>query len=388
MRLLLKGFYGMSNLGDDLILARFVEWAEMSGCDLLVCISSSRQVTEELSALYPGCKITEIEDRFWSRVVGVWRSEAVVVGGGGLFPSGSGRELLSTTALVVVARLLARPVSLVGIGLNPAKDRLAIVCWKIITRLSKFVATRDKRSTDALLSAIGKPETSKVIECADVVASLNLTKFCGANDELLQQLGPVVVFALANPWSESEKEASPERYEELLNTLAKAVETVRSKGVAVVLVPFFLPGDLTFARNLAAICEEGAVFVEESPNLADRVAWFSQSTFVVTMRFHGLVLAACTEKPACVVAYDHKLESLAEDLNLTDFVVRLGIRESAFFREVCDIDRDKFIQSIDRMACDPAAAQQSVNNAIGNLRVGSKRNFEALESNFGLNYSQ
>ncbi|WP_424193365.1 polysaccharide pyruvyl transferase family protein [Ampullimonas aquatilis] len=384
MKFLIKGFYGRSNLGDDLILARFFEWATISNHSLIFAAENTNASLIELLSCYTNDPSSFIKDDLFSAIKTLPNVDAVILGAGGLFPNGNVRTLLTKLLLLCCAKLLGKRVVMVGIGVNITHSMWAKISWRIFYKLCDFISTRDKRSKKNIIYVMGLNDPEKKIhECADVVFSLNFTPILQKQEELSpKKEHPTCLYALANPWSEQERQQSPDRYNKLLDDITKSIQSVIAQGYKPVLAPFYLPDDYKLATEIADRFESNSINVISETSAINRTSLFNECDIVITMRFHGLVLATCFAKPVSVIAYDHKLEVLTEALDIKDLSVRFGIRESEFFLTVQDIDIDALLKNQSFIYSNiEILKKQLLEKAIA-LKSSSNLNFGLLDKAF------
>lgn len=386
MTLFVKAFYGRANLGDDAIFARVLEWADTHGENLVVAAESERKQLSEFCRAYPGVKVDFVDDRFTSWIKAFRKVRGVVLGGGGLFPSDSPRQMLSKFLAVCIARVMGKQVFMLGLGVNPVHHPVSRFLWQLMAMSSRHISVRDRLSYDAVAACLSPAQRRKLSECADIVLSLDL-RILDEQIRRVEQQAPLpagatgrCVVAIASPWSPEEVRADPARMQSFMSTVEGLLALVIERGYVPVMVPFYLPSDLDIADQLAARFRQGQVLVERSDSPLVRLAWFSQADFALTMRFHSLVFAGCFAKPAYSIAYDHKLESLAEMMGLQRFVAKFGIRASEFFGEAFDLDREAASKGLVTLMDELPSVHQEVQERMGSIKHVSGANFDAMSA--------
>ena len=128
--ILAKAFYGRANLGDDAILARLMQWVAGTPHRITVATGPSESALDEILESYGLKNTAHIADSFWPVLFHLLRTDVLLLGGGGLFPSDAPRQLISRFVLILAARVLGRQVVLLGLGINPVSNRLSKLMWR------------------------------------------------------------------------------------------------------------------------------------------------------------------------------------------------------------------------------------------------------------------
>ena len=156
-KILLKGFFGHNNLGDDLLL---VEALKKYPEDVMLYIEWPRGVTKELKYYQ---SIRNFIPLYCMREVLSHRYNAVVWSGGGLFPSRifGFKQLLRNTFY----RFVSSKMILNGVGIVPKTMRHFFDCFLL---LLDYCSVRDDKSLEFVSSKI------PAINCGDLYWGANL----------------------------------------------------------------------------------------------------------------------------------------------------------------------------------------------------------------------
>ena len=289
---LLCGYYGEHNLGDDALLQALL--AQLPpGVHPLVTAYDQQQVQSRFGV--------DTTDR--RSLPGVLRAlgdcRALVLGGGSLLQdSTSFRSLVYYGALIVVARVQGKPVILWGQGLGPLRRRRSRLLARALLPLATAISWRDPDSAE-LAAGWGVAG----LQGSDPVWSLPTLPWQGAG-------GPIVV--CWRPVHQLDREGW-RPYLEALDQLAA------SSGRPVCWLPFHQDQDRGLLDRLIA---QGLVsqrlqacsqeLVVDDPAAA--MEQFSRAGLVLAMRLHALILAGLAGSPCAALSYDPKVAAAAEGL--------------------------------------------------------------------------
>ena len=302
-RVLLCGYYGEHNLGDDALLATLLASLPPS-CPVVVTARDEHQVQARFGvATCPRSEPIRL-------LLALVRARALVLGGGSLLQdSTSRRSLLYYVVLILTARLLGRPVLLWGQGLGPLKTRTGRLLARLSLHWVQGITWRDDPSA-AMAAAWGIHAPLG----RDPVWSLPRRNAADSSD------GPAAG-AVCLCW----------RPTPLLNAAAwrqlenQVIADARRHRASVCLVPFHAGQDTPLLTACAArLRAAGLVCHVWRP----RTPWhfmdgLAPAGLVVAMRLHGVILAAMADRPLLALSYDPKVEAAAmamavPSINLAD----------------------------------------------------------------------
>ena len=289
MRILISGYYGFGNAGDEAILRGTLESLRMRlpGCEYTV-LSADPDGTRTAYGV-------QAVDR-WDKGE-VWRAigEAglALQGGGGLLQDAtSQRSPLYYLAILYAARLRRTPYMVYAQGMGPLSGGLNRWLTGRLVRGAAAVSVRDEVSK-TLLAELGVPE-ERVEVTADAAALLDPVPYEDTAWMLPpREAGPRVAFALREyPGCEG-----------LVEGAVEAARVLRDEEGAQVVPLALHPGDEVVAEML------GSVKKGSDPFSVVRVV-----ELVVAMRLHAAIFAAASGVPFVGLAYDPKVKAFAQSV--------------------------------------------------------------------------
>jgi polysaccharide pyruvyl transferase CsaB len=312
--LLIAGYYGFGNAGDEAILAAMLGElrALRPGLDLVVASGDPAA-----TAARHGVRAVPRDD-LPAVIAAIRESDLVILGGGGLFqdywqvPAESfltARQggLLTYAAFPVLAALLGRPSMLYAVGVGPLATEEGRALTRAAFTLCSHATVRDPASLD-LLREIG---LSRPVELVADPAFLLAPVEGAALDALLAEIGvapgePLTGVAL-RPWARG---ADPEVWEgEIRKSLDLHLAETPGR---LLFLPFQPDEDLAVGRRVAAALAspERALVVARPLMPAELAGLLGRCHRVLAMRFHAALLALASGVPVAGLAYDPKVTSL------------------------------------------------------------------------------
>ena len=142
--LMIAGYYGLGNLGDEALRLVLVEALARAGFSRLFTLVPTSDRPGEVNRANPIAVFSAMR-----------RSSAVVFGGGGLLQNCTSRRSLAYyLSLILLARAARRPVLLLGQGIGPIRGRLARHVTRGALRHVRRVGCRDQGSL-AFVESLG-----------------------------------------------------------------------------------------------------------------------------------------------------------------------------------------------------------------------------------------
>ncbi|MGE5579881.1 MAG: polysaccharide pyruvyl transferase CsaB [Bacillota bacterium] len=296
-RVLLSGYYGFGNVGDEAILASTVE--SLRAKDPAIEISVLSANPEETAKTYGVVAYGRMSPR--DVVRGVLAADLVVFGGGSLLQDDTSfRSLLYYLSIIFASRVFRKPVAVYANGIGPIRSWIGRLLTRLALSSTKRITVRDPES-EKLLKRIGVRRPVRVT--ADPAFLLTPCPN-DRRDELLASAGiprdkPLVWLAL-RPGK------APESF---YKSFVPVVGLLRAKGFE----PCFLVMQEQDTELVPLVnrwlSEAGR---EQSRSVAgvnprEALALLEKSAFCVGMRLHTLILAARAAVPFIGVEIDPKL---------------------------------------------------------------------------------
>jgi polysaccharide pyruvyl transferase CsaB len=329
MRYLLGGYYGMRNVGDDVLL--YVTLAEVMRLDPDARFTV---ISEHAERTPPGARVTTTPGgRRLENVRQMLGHDVWLFGGGGLLQDGSLRSRAYLTRLAHTARVvkwLRRKVVMLGIGVGPLTTAPGRAAAAALLRLADLVTVRDEESR---ARAAELAPTAQVHLAGDLAFLLpqHLVPPCSRQHSGAAAVRKTLGVSLL-PYAGS-RDLDPASDAQAVASLAKALNRVlaRQSDWDVTLFEFF-SGSREYGddRVLQALYRQLAARdrVTYRPYAGDfPEVWgdLAACTAFVGMRFHSCVLAHLAGVPCLMIAYHPKSESLSARLGLSaDAVVPLA----------------------------------------------------------------
>jgi len=303
-RLLLSGYWGFGNFGDEAILRVMVdEWHRRRPDDTLTVLSAVPQAT----TIEYGVHALPRAD--WRVVTGaIHSSDVVVSGGGGLLQTATSlRSLMYYVGIIREAQAANRAAAIFAQGIGPldfiGKQIVRRTCYDI-----KLACVRDESSATLLRSILPRVTvrlTADPVFLAKPVPSI-ASEAMLAREGLRDLRGELVAVVV--------RHAS--FFDRILPQIAALVDRLSMRhGAQVVLLPLQVPDDADAATQVIRRCKSAPVLMSGGYDLPEMAAILGRCAAVVSMRLHALIVAATLGVPFIALPYDPKVVALMQSLD-------------------------------------------------------------------------
>ncbi len=333
-RVLIAGYYGHGNLGDEAILHVLLEELRRLLPDLRATVVSGEP--EATSETYD---VQAVHERDVPALIDAAEAaDLILVGGGGLFHDYQGVDeatLLSRwhwgltlfAAFPVLATIFRKPLMLAAVGVGPLRSEAGRRYTRLAFDRADAATVRDAGSR-ALVGEIGADAT-RVEVTADPAFVLQAPSRREGRDAL-DRLGvpagrPVVAVALRH-WDVGVRSEAWQAH------VAAALDQIVDAHDAVTVFLCFQAraehglGDDAVAERLRSVMRHGdrAVVAEPAFDACQVQALIAGADVVLGMRLHAVILAGNAGVPMVALAYDRKVTAVMERLGLAEYALDLG----------------------------------------------------------------
>ncbi len=310
---LILGYYGFGNVGDEAVLAALVDLLRRVRPDLRLAV-----LTADPAGTAAALPVTPVDRWRPAAVLGALRrSDLLLAGGGSLLQDATSlRSLLYYASLILTARACGKKVALFSNGLGPLRTAPGRALALAALRSAHYISLRDTLSLarlDAMAPRLATraevvPDPAFSLEPAPAAAAdaLSLLAAAGADPHR-----PFLAVCL-RPWTRPPATAA-----DLVPLLAAALDRVAEETeYGVLFLPLHRGSDAPLSRAVAAAMRRPAFVLDPAPPPRSLMAVLGQARAVVAMRLHAAILAAAQGVPSLGLAYDPKVEGVLGDLAL------------------------------------------------------------------------
>ncbi len=296
-RVVLCGYYGMGNGGDEALLATLLQMLPKDVQPMV--LSANPKATENLHKV-------EASDRYsvFGLINVLKRSDMFIWGGGSLMQDAtSARNPIYYGGLMGLAQGMGLQTVAWAQGVGPLKHRLSKWIAKRAFRGCTTVSVRDRHSADLLADW-----QIKSVVAPDPVWALAAT--------------PMDIYAdISRPRVAVVLRSHPALTTYRLATITEALQKLQSQTNAyILLIPFQPAQDKAIAQTICdalndKIANRSQIIIQKDPRCLKGI--FRGVDLAIAMRLHGLIMAASEGCQCSAISYDPKVSYLMEDLGIS-----------------------------------------------------------------------
>ena len=319
--ILISGYYGFDNIGDESILRAVINSirARLPECTLTV-LSHDPAGTREKYGVEAVDRMAPLEI-----LRAVRRCDMLISGGGSLLQDvTSSKSLLYYLSIIRLAKHYGKKVFIYSQGIGPIDRPGNRRSTARVLRTVDGIVVRDERSAN-LRAEIGVPREKVVITADPVLRMPRVDTARGA--EALRKAGVPEQRKLTVGWAIREKDPDSAFVGEVMKSIRWLKETYDAESV---LIPFHYEEDLAVCRAIAGRLDGAAVCLQEKYLSEDMLSVIGNMDILIGVRLHSLIYAAIMGVPMLGVSYDPKCTAFLRSVGQEPLATRESFTADAF----------------------------------------------------------
>lgn len=318
LRVLIGGWYGAANLGDELLLVVIARWVREAG-GVPIAISNHPTFT----AAAHGIEAVGYGD-LAAVVEAMATADLFVLGGGGLFQDYDVFDMASLgkfpaysvsqyAQFLLLAVEMGLPTLALAQGVGPLRAAEGRAIAADVFNRASGVSVRDAASAD-LLHEIGVTRDVTVAPDPGWTWTNDGDATSGLRERYPELKGRQVIAMVLRDWP-----FDPEWESACVRALAAAIPA----DWAMLWLDFhrppaeLLPGFSEIARRMVGnLADARTHVIWDGEGLAQAAGLLAQCDACIAMRLHGVLLAAVAGLPTVVIEYDGKVSALCDEIGI------------------------------------------------------------------------
>lgn len=305
--ILISGYYGFDNSGDDAILKAIVKDIRDISPEIDINVLSNNPNKTE--SMYDVVGVNRF--KFIEVLKAIKNTDLFISGGGSLLQDvTSTRSILYYLAIMKLTKIFRKPVMVYANGIGPIEKRINRFLARKILNQVDLITLRDEGSKE-YVEDLGVNNLN-VFVTADPVFTLEPAKIDKINEifsvEKISQEKPIIGISVRR-WR---------RANNLTQIVAKVIRyVIKEYDISVILIPMHYPEDLDISLEINSLVKEEACYVlKEKYNVEEIMGVINKLEIIVAMRLHSLIYAATQEVPMIGLSYDPKIDGILKSLGM------------------------------------------------------------------------
>lgn len=322
--ILISGYYGFDNIGDESILRTLITSLreKIPDCRLTVLShnpASTREKygVEAVERMSPGAILRAVR-----------RCDMLISGGGSLLQDVTSSKSIHYYLFIIrLAKLLGKKVFIYSQGIGPIDHAFNRRATAQALKKADGIVVRDERSAK-LLEQIGLPQERIVITADPVIRMKRPDRTVGR--EILARAGIKKDGRLTVGWAIREKNRDSTFVREITECIRWLRENYDAESV---LIPFHYEEDREVCSVIAERTNGAAKCLSEKYLSEDMLSIIGNMDVLVGVRLHSMIYAAIMGVPIIGVSYDPKCTAFLNSVGLDSLSTRETFSAEAFKAE-------------------------------------------------------
>lgn len=309
--ILISGYYGFKNSGDDALLLSIINDLKKYKKEVKIVVLSSNPV--ETSMIYGVKSINRMN--FFAIISAMFRSKMLISGGGTLIQDGTSTKSLMYYLLIIrLAKKMGLKVMLYSNGVGPIKHRKNEKYTKKILNKVDMITLRDEASFNELERiGVTQPKIHLTADPAFTLVPSDIETGKGILDKASADITKKMMCISVRKWG-----GLGDDFE---RKIAKAADYAAEKYE---LFPVFLPmqpkTDYEISKRIAAKMKSQSAIIDRELTIADTLSVISNMSLCIGMRLHTLIYSASQAVPLIGLVYDPKVSGFMDYMHQDKYV--------------------------------------------------------------------
>lgn len=304
MNIVISGYYGSKNGGDEAMLAAMLEVLREEGGALnATVISLNPEYTKKRHHVdaVPWLDV-------WTIIKKIRAADLLISGGGSLLQNvTSRRSLYYYLGIIFLAKIFGRKVMLYAQGIGPIRGALAKWLMNFIVNRVDLITVRDHGSLEELERL--KIIRPKIFCTADPVLAIKPVPLDAGKKILarceIQKSGKIIGVSVRR-WID---------WQNCQSALATALDKLAGEtGAQIIFIPMQFPNDIHAARETAALMKNPAAVLDEEFSTAEILSLVGNMDALIGIRLHALIFAGVMGVPMLGISYDPKIDRFLDSI--------------------------------------------------------------------------
>ena len=293
MKVVISGYYGFDNIGDEAILKSIIMALREEDKDIEITVLSSNPESTKKNYNVNAINRWNLRKIFSELSC----SDGLISGGGSLLQDvTSSRSILYYTSIMGIANLLRKPVFIYAQGIGPINKSFNKKIVRYFLNKVDYISLRDIDSFN-LIKSIGVKNNVDIVP--DPVMGLDF------NCNNIKSKEDYIVISVRE-W---------ENKESYLKDIAKFCEDMNLNGLSIKLLPMHGRLDEEVSKVLASMLSFDVEILSYNMNIESKLNYIKNSKLMVGMRLHALIFAGNVSTPMIGISYDPKIDSYLNLVN-------------------------------------------------------------------------
>lgn len=296
MHIVLSGYYGFDNVGDEAILFSIINALRQSEPNIQITVLSNNP--DSTAKTYGVAAINRWKLKEISQLLK--QADGLISGGGSLMQDQTGMKSIPYySGIIRIAQFHKKPVFVYAQGMGPINKKISQLIVKGTFNKVAQITVRDEASRQLLMD-IGVKKPVSIVP--DPVIGLDATSF-ESNWLNAQSFDNGYITVSVRDWP------SEVNFKQKIVT---SLDLLARGGQTIVFIPMHGEHDEKSSHELAAMMTERSIVAPGNVSIEEKIAIIGKSDLLIGMRLHSLIFSAIQTTPFIALSYDPKIDAFAD----------------------------------------------------------------------------
>ncbi len=324
-KIVISGYYGFNNIGDESILTAIISNLRDSIEDIdITVLSQNPEMTINKH------KVNAINRRNAFKIIKeINNCDLLISGGGSLLQDvTSCRSIIYYLSIMMIGILLNKKVMVYSQGIGPINKSINKWITRLVLNKVDFITLRDYKSERVLKELNIK--NKNIIVTSDPVIGLKqndstLGKEILGNAGIKDMNKPIVGFAVRGR----------ERNKKTIEVISEVTDRlIEEMGINVVFIPFHMGEDIKVLNEIEKNIKLKAIFLKYKYDVNEMLSLIGNLDLLIGIRLHSLVFGAVMNTPIIAISYDPKINNFMEFIDESIFCDVDDLESESLFAEI------------------------------------------------------
>ncbi|MEA2021430.1 MAG: polysaccharide pyruvyl transferase CsaB [Candidatus Caldatribacteriota bacterium] len=320
LQMMISGYYGFKNTGDEAILSSMVKniRVKIPQAEITVLTKNPLETSHDY-------QVKTINRMQWLQILKCFaHTDIFISGGGGLLQDSTGRgwSILYYLGLILMAKIYRIPVMFYAQGIGPVKRQFNKILIKWVLNQVDLITVRDRQSKELLK----KLEVKNPLVHVNADPSFLLEK--KNIDTLLEKIPHLKEFIYGN--NQQLVGISVRSYKGNSENLRKKIALIADNLIQeyeakIIFIPFKAEEDISLSIKIMEIMENSkqVYILEEQFEPEILLTLISRLSFMLGVRLHSIMFSCLVQIPFLAFNYDPKVKNFVYNLDLPELLLDL-----------------------------------------------------------------
>ena len=287
MKVVISGYYGFNNIGDEAILKSIITSLKKEKADIEITVLSNNPSHTEKTYKVKSINRWNLTNIYKE----IKNSDGLISGGGSLLQDvTSSRSIIYYTSIMGLANLAKKPIFIYAQGVGPINKKINQSITRYFLNKVDYISLRDEDSAN-LVKKIGVKTKLEIVP--DPVMGLDFKNIYVKDEENY-------IVVSVRDWNTKH---------DYLKEIASFCENISRLGIKIKLLPMHGKLDEEISLKLASMIKNNVEILSYTMDIENKLKYIKGAKLVVAMRLHALIFAGNIGTPMIGVSYDPKIES-------------------------------------------------------------------------------